>query len=220
MAQRFFDELEKLRSMVTALGKRVVSNVADAIRAFETGDLMLAEAVIGRDARINRAEVEVEKQCQHLLTLQQPVASDLRYVMSVLRIDIDLERIADQAVNIATQVTYLLSGTEERGDVPADVTTQAATVLGMVNDSLTALQESDTDLAESVRVRDDQVDQIYRQMHTHTADVILEQPERAAEMISYLKISHELERTADHAVNICEDVLFISEGEIARHTEP
>jgi len=217
MSDFFERELEELRTILVDLASQVLQSLLDAVKALKVGDLMLAESVIGRDARIDRVEIDVEKKCQHILTLDQPVAGDLRYVMSVLKINMDLERMADQAAHVAAQVTYLLSCTPSCGPLPGDLQCQSDLVIQMVRDGLDALTRSDADLARQVIAADDDVDRIHREMHTRVTDAIVADPARAGEMICHLKISHELERIADHTVNICEDILFIIEGRIARH---
>jgi len=217
MTVHFQKELESLRRAVANLASQVLRSLQDAVKSLKESDLMLGESVIGRDARIDRMEINVEKICQRLLTLEQPVASDLRYIMSVLKINMDMERMADQAANVATQVTYLLSYTPQYESLPDELDRQSDLVILMVQDSLEALMKSDVDLARKVIDADDEVDQIHRSMHTIVTDGVGANPDRAEEMVCHLKISHELERIADHAVNICEDVLFIAEGHIARH---
>ena len=217
MSDHFDKELESLRQMLVDLASQVLQSLLDAVKALKVGDLMLAESVIGRDARIDRAEINVEKKCQHILTLDQPVAGDLRYVMSVLKINMNLERMADQAAHIATQVTYLLSCTPSCQPLPDELQNQSGLVIQMVRDGLDALADSDVDRARKVMAADDDVDRIHRGMHARVAEAITTNPGRVEEMICHLKISQELERIADHAVNICEDVLFIAEGRIARH---
>jgi len=217
MTVHFQKELESLQTAVSRLSRQVLVSLEDAVKALKTSDLMLGESVIGRDARIDRMEVNVERSCQHLLTLEQPVASDLRYIMSVIKINIDLERMADQAANVATQVTYMLSCSPPCEHLPVELSDQSDLVISMVRHALKALTDSDVELARKVMAADDQVDAIHRQMHVQVTEGVTSYPDRAEEMICRLKISHELERIADHAVNICEDVIFIAEGSIARH---
>ena len=217
MTQRLQKELDKLRGMLRRLGEQVVESLSDALHALRTSDLQEADAVIGRDSRIDRAEIDVEKECQHILTLLQPVAADLRYVMSVLKINADLERIADQAANIATQVTFLMEACGGRIQPLDGLVDQAAGVLQMVTDAAAALDRLDEALARGVIARDDEIDRFHRAMHGRVEQAVVADPRRAQEMICYLKISRELERTADLAVNICEDILFVTKGTIARH---
>jgi len=217
MSVHFQKELESLQTAVSRLAGQVLISLKDAVKALKESDLMLGESVIGRDARIDRMEIAVEKSCQHLLTLQQPVAGDLRYIMSVLKINMDLERMADQAANVAAQVTYLLSCSPPCQQLPRELSRQSDLVIAMVRDGLKALTGSDVELARKVIGADDEVDSIHRGMHAQVAGGITANPDRAEEMICRLKISHELERIADHAVNICQEVIFIAEGLIARH---
>ncbi|MFP4355109.1 MAG: phosphate signaling complex protein PhoU [Phycisphaerae bacterium] len=217
MSPQVQNELRKLREMVAELGESVTQSLLQALDAVERQDLLLADAVIGRDTRIDQFEIDLEKQCQHVLTLLQPVAADLRYVMSALKINADLERIADQSVNIATQVSYLAAAPLASPETADSLQQQGRRVLEMLRNCLAALEQADTELAHEVMASDDEVDRFHRQMHTRVEKAMLSNPAHAGEMICYLKISHELERIADHAVNICEDLLFVTEGAIARH---
>lgn len=218
MTASFERELRKLQEMVIGLGVQVASSLQDALRALEGGDVNLAEQVIGRDVRIDRTEVDVELQCQHLLALQQPVARDLRFVISALKINNDLERMGDQAANIATQVLYLPTG-QKHASAPDGLAEAGCIVQGMCADSMRAFEEMDVDLAKDVMARDDKVDVIHAEMHHRIENAMQTDASRVGEMVTYLKISRELERIADLAVNICEDVLYISAGEIARHVK-
>jgi phosphate transport system protein len=217
MSEHFQKELDGLRADLSDLGQQVLRSLRDAVGSLRESDLMLAEAVIGRDARIDRTEVDIEKKCQHILTLEQPVAGDLRYIMSVLKINMDLERMADQAANIATQVTYLLPCSGPCGSPPERLDRQCDKVVEMVRDCLEALSTCSTDTARKVMACDDEVDELHRQMYAWVTEAEAPDVQKTREKICYLKASHELERIADHAVNICEDILFVAEGRIARH---
>jgi len=210
--QRQFDRLKK---SILSLGTMVEELVDAAIRAVETHDERLADQVIADDRQIDLTEIEVEEECLHTLALHQPVAFDLRFVVAVLKINSDLERIGDLAVNIADQARYLAS--ESRVAIPFDLPGMARVVRGMLKQSLDALVNIDMELAAAVRKRDDEVDAIHREMYDLVEQAIRENPHQIGQHIHLLSISRHLERIADHCVNIAEDVEYMARGDISRH---
>ncbi|MEX0741257.1 MAG: phosphate signaling complex protein PhoU [Phycisphaeraceae bacterium] len=209
-------QIEKLKRMIRALGARAQSQLDSAMRAVKDRDEELAHRVIAEDDRINQVEIEIEEECLHTLALYQPVAFDLRYVVSVLKINNDLERIADQAVNIAQQASFL-SESEPLPLVPYDMDGMAERVQEMLRDALEALVEMDAERAERVRRADEEVDAIHREMYANVETTIQKHPEQARQLIHLMNISRQLERTADLTVNIAEDVLYTAQGDIIRH---
>lgn len=212
-------QIEKLQRMIRTLGARTQSQLRSAIQAVETRDDALARQVIRDDDQVNQLEIEIEEECLHTLALYQPVAFDLRYVVSVLKINGDLERIADQAVNIAEQARFLA---EEPaiGFVPYDMAGMAEHVQQMLEDAMEALIEMDTTRADRVRRADEKVDAIHRDMYDRIEAAVRERPEQTRQLIHLMNISRQLERTADLAVNIAEDVLYTARGDILRHGGP
>ena len=209
-------QINKLKKLILQLCTRVEEAVQGAIQAIQTHNIQLANQVIQSDEIINEAEIDVEEECLHTLALHQPVAQDLRYVVAILKINNDLERIADLAVNIAKQANYLAE--EERiDDVPYDLTGMTRTVQTMLQRSIEALLNIDTDLAQSVRDTDDEVDHIHRQMYQQVEERLRKNPQHARQLIHFLGISRQLERIADLTVNIAEDVVYLAKGEIVRH---
>jgi phosphate transport system protein len=202
--------------MILWLGTLAEESLEKAIRAVKTRDVVLAQEVIDGDARIDAVEMDVEEECLHTLALYQPVAFDLRFVVSVLKINNDLERIADKAVNIAEQVD-ILADHRLRDVVAFDFLGQSERVRTMLKRSLDALVASDIDLAEWVRHADDQVDKTHREISRSVKQAIREHPELVDGLINLHTLSRQLERIADHAVNIAEDVLYMVEGTIMRH---
>lgn len=208
-------EIENLKKKILSMGAQVEETVNKAVEALETRDPSLAQQVIDGDEALDNAEVEIEEECLKILALHQPVAIDLRYVIAVLKINNDLERIGDLAVNIAERAAYL--ATHAPVEVPLDFRGMVERTKRMVSDSLNALVNVDTHLARHVRAADDEVDIINRNMFAIIQDYIARHPERVAESLHLLSASRHLERIADQATNIAEDVIYMVEGEIVRH---
>jgi phosphate transport system protein len=175
----------------------------------------LARKIIDEDIQIDRTEVEVEEECLKVLALHQPVAIDLRFIVAVLKINNDLERIGDLAVNIAERSYFLASQPEI--NVSFDFTEMSNNTEAMLNKSLDALVNLSPALAHEVCISDDVIDNINRQMYLKIQDEIIKHPDRITALIHLLSISRHLERIADHATNIAEDVIYMIEGEIVRH---
>jgi phosphate transport system protein len=210
-------QIDKLKKMILSLGGLVEESVEGAIRAVENRDTDLAAQIIEGDAQIDLAEIDIEEECLHTLALYQPVAFDLRYVVSVLKINNELERIADLAVNIAEQACFLAMEPPLPAP-PFDLLGEMRKVRSMLQRSLDALVEMDTELAEWVRRTDDEVDDVHRKMYVHVEQAIRREPDRVAVLINLLNVSRHLERIGDHAVNIAEDVIYMSRGHILRHS--
>lgn len=209
-------QIDKLKKMLLTLGTMVEESVHGAISAVQNRDVDKADSVVKGDRKVDEMEIEVEEECLHTLALHQPVAFDLRFVVAVLKINNDLERIGDLAVNIAEQARFLASqGRIER--VPFDLVGMSQKVEWMLRTSLDALVNIDAQEARAVRKVDDDVDAIHRGMYDKVAAAIRDDPRHIEQMIHLLNVSRQLERIADHAVNIAKDVLYMAEGEIVRH---
>jgi len=208
-------EIEKLNKMLFALSAQVEESVRKSVRAVERRDAALAREVIHNDAVVDETEVEVEEECLKILALYQPVAVDLRLVVAILKINNDLERIGDLAVNIAERAEFLAQ--HEKVDIPFDFAGMNEKAQAMLKKSLDALVRMDGVLAREVCASDDEVDAINRQMYDQVKQGIREHPESMDSLVHLLGVSRHLERIADHATNIAEDVLYMLEGEIARH---
>ncbi len=215
MGRHLDKEIEKLKRNTLGLSALVEENVHKAIASVETGDLRLADQVIESDARIDDMEVDVEEECLKILALHQPVAIDLRFIVGVLKLNNDLERIADLAVNIAEQARPLVSA-GARGLPPA-IREMARAVESMLGGSLDALVNLDTVAAWAVCAADDAVDDLHRDTYGTIKPEIQKDPERTETLIHYLSVSRYLERIADHATNIAEDVIYLVDGDIVRH---
>ena len=216
MTKHFERQMDKLKSMLLELGAQVEESVEQAIRAVALRDPDLAREVIEGDRRIDLMEIDVEEECLHTLALFQPLATDLRFVVSVVKINNDLERIADLAANLAEQALFLIDQPLV-DDVPFDLDDESRRVRRMVKQSLDSLVHNDLSLAESVRHADERVDAIHRAMYRKVKRAIRDNPDDVDGLIAYFNISRHLERIADHAVNIAEDVIYMELGEIHRH---
>jgi phosphate transport system protein len=215
MSSHFQRQIDKLKQMILWLGTLTEESVESAIRAVKTRDIKLARQVIDGDAKIDEMEIEVEEECLHTLALYQPVAYDLRFVVSVLKINSDLERIADKAVNIAEQACALAEAPQV--EVPFDFLGQSERVRTMLKRSLDALVNADPELADWVRGTDDQVDKVHRDFAKAVKQAIRQHPEQVDSLLHQWNLSRQLERIADHAVNIAEDVIYMARGDITRH---
>lgn len=208
-------ELEKLNKLVLSLSATVENHLAQAVRSVQLRDEALARQVIEKDQEIDHREVEVEEECLKILALHQPVAADLRYIIAVLKLNNDLERIGDLAVNIAERAIFLSH--ENPPVVPFDFEGMVAKTRTMLRQALDALVNRDADLAQKVCAEDDTVDAIHRGMYEQVKDAIRKHPQDLDALIHLLGVSRHLERIADHATNIAEDVVYMIRGRIIRH---
>jgi phosphate transport system protein len=208
-------EIENLKKQLLTVGATAEQSVRDATRAIERRDEALARSVIEKDINLDQMEVEVEESCLKILALYQPVAIDLRFIIAVLKINNDLERVGDLAVNIAERALFLASQPEV--SIEFDFTTMAVKTQEMLTESLDALVNLNTGLAREVCARDDEIDAMNRQMYLIVQDALHTHPHQVEPLIHLLSASRHLERIADHATNIAEDVIYMIEGEIVRH---
>jgi phosphate transport system protein len=209
-------EIDKLKAMISSLAAHVEEAVGKAVRAVTERDGELARKIIEFDPEIDLMEVEVEEECLKALALHQPVAQDLRFIIAVLKVNNDLERIGDLAANIAEQAAFL--ATARPIEIPYDLPGMAGRVREMLRRSLDALMASDAAIAQSVREADDEVDAIDRAMYPEVRAAISRNLDRMEALIRLLRVSQNLERIADHATNIAEDVIYLAEGKIIRHS--
>ena len=221
MAKQLPRQIDGLKQKILLVGGLVEEAIAKAISALTNRDRNLAGAVIEAAAEIDRMEVDVEEECLKILALYQPVAADLRFVVAVLKINNDLERMGDLAKNVAKRVVFLANC--ERFDLPVDFRGMAARAQSMVKQSLDALVNSDPLLAQNVRVADDEVDAMRRTIENQIEEQIAAHPDRTDCLLRLASVARHLERIADMATNVAEDVIYMVEGEIVRHlrtTEP
>ncbi|HQG03218.1 MAG TPA: phosphate signaling complex protein PhoU [Thermoleophilia bacterium] len=211
-------EIERLKRKVLALGALVEENLRLAVRAIETHDVAKARKVIAGDVRIDVNEVEVEEECLKLLALYQPVASDLRFIIAVIKIDNELERIGDLAVNIAERAEQLAA--EYPVPVPPSLTVMADRMRTMIGKALDALVQQDAVVARKVLAADDEVDELYRRLLEELKEELRADLQHLDAIVLMFNVARYMERLADHATNIAEEVLYMVEGEISRHQLP
>ncbi len=213
--KQFTKELENVKKRIFALGAMVEERVQMAIKAIDTNDSDLAQQIIKSDYEIDETEVEIEEECLKVLALHQPMAIDLRFIIAVIKINAELERIGDQAVNIAERVG--VTAKREQLDYYFDYTLMGEKAQAMLKMSLDALINLDYDLAFKVVLMDDEVDTIKSEAYDKIKQAMGENPDKIGYLINLLLISRHLERLADHATNIAEEVVYLVEGEIIRH---
>ena len=215
MAKHFQRELERIKRMILSVGAMVEARVRDTKEAIESFDSGLAAKIVKSDYEIDEMEVEVEEECLKIMALHQPVAVDLRFLVAVIKINNDLERIGDQAVNVAQRILTITK--QDKFDFIFDYSVMVEKAEMMLILSLDALVNFDVDEAIKVLTMDDEVDEIKTEAYQHIKDVLRENPEHVGYLINLLLISRHLERMADHATNIAEEVVYMIEGEIVRH---
>jgi phosphate transport system protein len=215
MPQHLRREIENLKKKILALGARVEEAVQKATLSIEERDRDIAIQVIEDDYQIDHTEVDIEEDCLKILALHQPVAIDLRFIVAVLKINNDLERIGDLAVNIAERSEFL--ATREPVAVSLDFVTMADKAQLMLKKSLDALVNLSVETAQQVRSSDDEIDAINRRMYLKVQEALRARPDQIESLVHLLSVSRHLERIADHATNIAEDVIYMIEGQIVRH---
>jgi phosphate transport system protein len=212
---RFHQGLEELKHKLLAMGGMAEKAVDTAVDAYRRRDLKLCQQVFEGEKAINAIEREIDELALDLLAMQQPMAVDLRFITAVMKINADLERVGDQAVNIAERVINIVK--LPTADLPVDVPRMAATVAGMVRRALESFLEEKAELAEAVLKMDDVVDRMNDEFYAVLVNKMHQQPEITDQALDVLLISRNLERVADHATNIAEDVIFWVRGADIRH---
>lgn len=215
MTKHFHNQIESLKKKILHLTAMVEQSLTEAVRSVDERDVSLAVKVIAADESIDDFEVEVEEECLKTLALYQPVASDLRFIIAVLKMNNDLERIGDLALNIAQRAKTLAEYENEVS--PINLKEMSKLTLSMVRKCTDALVALDADQAREVGAMDDEVDEMHKNAYLVTEAAIQKSPQKVAFFINVLGISRYLERIADHATNIAEDVVYLVEGTIIRH---
>jgi len=215
MAKHLEREIERLKKKILTLGTLVEEAVREATFSLEHLDTDRALRVIGRDLAVDQMEVEIEEECLKILALHQPVANDLRFIIAVLKINNDLERIGDLAVNLAERAVFLTD--QPAVGVTLDFDGMARRAKTMLKESLDALVNYNPALARKVCADDDDVDAMNRAMFVRIQEGMRFHPEQIESLTHLLSASRHLERIADHATNIAEDVIYLINGEIVRH---
>lgn len=216
MAQHLVREIDKLKKKVLSLAAMVEENVQIAVRSVADRDQAMAVKAIDTDHEIDVAEVDVEEECLKILALYQPVAQDLRYIVAILKINRDLERIGDLAVSIAERGIQMMTLARPKSEF--DLNSMASECENMVARSLDAMINRDANLARAIWLSDDdKIDKMMARAFQLVEKDIREHPENTEPLMNMLSVARSLERIADHATNIAKDTIYMVEGEIVRH---
>ena len=215
MERRFDEELTHLKERLFTMAGRAEQVIGKAVKAFVERDASLAEEVIKDDVAINRLEVEIEDACLSLMARYQPEAKDLRFIAMVFKIVNDLERVGDQGVNISEQTLELLKEPPLKPLV--DLPQMAAVAQEMLRDALNAFVRQDAELAHAVCRRDDTVDRLNDQIYRELAGLMTQNPATVTRALDLILICRHLERVADHATNVAEDVYYFVRGRTIKH---
>jgi phosphate transport system protein len=215
MRSRFQHGLDELRDKLLRMGGLAEQAIDRATEAYRTRDAKFCQMVFTGETAINQAERDIDELALDLLAMQQPMAIDLRFIMAVIKINADLERVGDQAVNIAQRVLDLIS--EPPVELPVDVPKMASSVSTMVQRSLESFLDGHAEVAESVLQMDNVVDRLKDEAFVVLVQKMQSDPALIRPALNVLLISRNLERIADHATNIAEDVIFWVRGADVRH---
>lgn len=215
MIKVFEEELDKLRTRIIKMGSLVDEQVEYAFRALNEWNVALASLVMERDGKVDKLDFKIEKQCQRIFALQQPVARDLRLIMAALQINSDLERMGDLAFNVARSVQALLPARQfvER----LELTQMTDAVHTMVRHTIDSFVNNDPELAMTIMRSDLRVDQYEQRISRQIIDMMKEEPEFIEAGANLIVQLRNMERLADHATNIAEDVIFFTEAKIIRN---
>lgn len=212
---KLFQELEETKQLVIEMAGLVKVAVDKAIDSLNKQDVELAEQVIKGDDQIDQMEVEIEKRCIRMIALYQPEASDLRLIMGIYKIVSDLERIGDEAENIAHR--SLLLAKEPPLKPYVNLNLMSEYVKTMIEDAVISFFQKDVELAKKVIQRDDLVDELYHQLERELITYVLENPMNISRVINLSFIARHFERIADHTENIAEMAIYWTEGEMVKH---
>lgn len=213
--KHFLREIEQLKQMIRSLCSIVEKSVKTAVRSIEERDSHIAHEVIEKGDDIDQMENDIDEKCITILSLFQPVAIDLRLIIAISRINTELERIGDLSENIAKRAIFLAD--EDKIEIPFNFADMTEKTLSMLNKSINALTDMNIALAYEVCLSDDEVDNINRQMYQQIEGAIRRDMKHMKSFIHLLGVSRNLERIADNATNIAEDVIFVIRGNIVRH---
>ncbi len=214
--ERHLDQaLDEVRQLLLRMGAMVEEMIAGSIQSLIDRDSERSDSIIEQDSEVDQLQIDIDKSCETIMATQQPTAIDMRFLVAMMKINTDLERIGDLAANISHSVRVL-------NQVPplkpyVDLPRLTELVRAMVHESLDAFVDRDTRLAVRVCVEDDQVDALYEQLFRELLTYMIEDPKNVTRGLQLLFICRDLERVADHATNIAEDVIFYVEGKDIRH---
>jgi len=212
---RFHQGLDELKSKLLAMGGQAEQAVETAVRAYNERVPELCQRVFTNEAKINMAEREIDELALDLLAMQQPMAVDLRFILAIIKSNADLERVGDQAVNIAQRVMDLIALPQV--DLPADIPQMAAIAAQMVRQALEAFVSGDAEAAQRILEMDDITDRMNQEIFLAMDKAMNDSPDVIRQALDTIIIARNLERIADHATNIAEDVIFWIRGADVRH---
>ena len=215
MERHFDEELRALKECLLQMASLAEGSIAKAIEALTDRNHKLAQAVIDSDGAINMLDIKMDELCLRLLALRQPIAVDLRFITSAMKVNSELERIGDLSVNIAQRTLELLKGPLLKPLI--DIPRLAVLAQTMVKDSLDAFVNKDSELARDVCRRDDAVDDLNHQIFRELLTYMLQDPKNITRSVELILIGRHLERIADHATNIAEDVIYMVKGKTIKH---
>jgi phosphate transport system protein len=213
--RHFIHELDELQNRLLEMGGLVESSIHESVLALIERRVRRTDTVWSNETRINRLEIEIDELATRLLALQQPIAGDLRFITAAIKINTDLERMGDLAVNIAQRALTLIE--EPAANAPVDIHKMAVLAQQMVRKCLDAFVRRDPDLAREVLLSDDEVDGLRTSIYRGSIEFMKQDPAMIAEGVDLILISRHLERIADHATNIAENTLFLVKGIDVRH---
>ena len=208
-------EIRELKRNILEMGALVEQRLRMAIDSILKRDIEAAHLVRAGDDEIDQMEVDIEEECLRILALSAPVAGDLRFVLAIMRINVELERIADNARGIAKRAIDLQR--LERIELPEGLITMANATQQMLSDSLQAMTDGDTALARRVCKSDDRVDDLQKEVFVWMQAEVKRHVEDVPALLDLLSVARKLERIADMSTNICENVIFLSEGTVIKH---
>ncbi len=218
MHRQFEEDLEQLKQAILVMAGLVESSLADAAKALTTQDSELAEEVIRRDDEIDQWELEVDRLATEFIVRHQPAAGDLRFVIVAIKLGPELERIADNAVNIAQRVLHLSKYPLLKPLI--DLPRMLALAHAMVSDAIAAYVARDAGAGRAIIDRDDEVDSLYWQIFRELLTYMIEDPTTISRAIDLILVARFAERIADQATNIGEEVVYLAEGRLIRHQHP
>jgi phosphate transport system protein len=216
MSRHLRHAIEELKTRIINMAGIIEDRVFLATLSVIGRDNFKAQAVINGDREIDQMEVDFEEECLKLLALHQPVSIDLRFIVAALKINNDLERIGDLAVNIAERGAFLV--TQEKIDIPFELENMVHLAEEMLTGAIDSLVSLDVTRARQIRAMDDRMDAMNREMYGKVKEMILAQPQHINALLHAMSVGRHLERIADLATNIAEDVIYLVNAEIVRHT--
>ena len=219
ISHAFNEDLTRIRSLTLEMGHMVEQQIAAAVRALMVGDAHLAHQVEVEDFRVDHLELAIDNECSQVIVRRQPTAMDLRYVLAVIKITSDLERIGDEAEKVARMAVHL-TGMDRPRDNYAQLGALGADVADMVRDSVTAFETYNVRLARDVLRRDEAVDRQYEGINARCMEAMSSDPRDIRRMLYVLWLTRALERIGDHAKNVSEQVFYFVDGLDIRHGAP